>query len=312
MSSWTIIGNSVAGVSHVSRGRGCEDSHGWSQRSGVVCLVVADGAGSQENSAIGSEAAVRASLEWANMLGADSALPLDMRQCFESALESVVKHAEDEDVDTSTLATTLGVVVIRGGRLHVGQVGDTIVIVRQDDGTLETVSPAEKFEYVNETVFITSETAFDHLRLAEMDAERVTGVALSTDGLRFKILSDLEAYVPYEPFFEDVFTYAAGGRASNTAVAKFLDGLDDQSGDDKTLVVATLRAGVDVATDTEVVGPAVRIVEPNEPAPSSASVSSPAEDPSGEVTNDPLPSEDTQNADDPAIEVPDRDGTDAG
>jgi len=217
----------------------------------------------------------------------------------------------DEGVEASTLATTLGVVVIQDGRLSVGQVGDTIVVVRMADGTLETVSPAEKFEYVNETVFITSESAFDHLRLAEMDAGLVTGIALSTDGLRFKILSNLETNVPYGPFFEDVFAYAAGGRATNSAVAKFLNGLDDQSGDDKTLVVATVDAGLDFGTDTELVGPRDRTGPTKDPVPSAVNEPDPTGDPSPEVICDPMPTADTQAAEDPAVEARGRDGTSA-
>ena len=40
------------------------------------------------------------------------------------------------------------------------------------------------------------------------------------------------------PFFEDLAAFARSPLASDDAVRAFLAGLDDQSGDDKTLVAA--------------------------------------------------------------------------
>jgi hypothetical protein len=106
---------------------------------------------------------------------------------------------------------------------------------------LRTISPSPRGEYVNETTFVTSAGAFDLLRLDRLPEGEVSAVAMSTDGLRMKILDDVAAATPYGPFFEDIFTYACSDRVKDTAVAAFIDGLADQTGDDKTLVVAVKR-----------------------------------------------------------------------
>lgn len=66
----------------------------------------------------------------------------------------------------------------------------------------------------------------------------------STDGLRFRIVDHLAAGTPLCPFSEDLAAYARSPSAASHAVRRFLDGLDDQSGDDKTLLAAVRIPGV--------------------------------------------------------------------
>jgi hypothetical protein len=88
---------------------------------------------------------------------------------------------------------------------------------------------------VNETAFLTGPDALGELRI---DVTPADTVFLTTDGLRFKILDDLATAAPFAPFFEDLAAFARSPQASDDAVRAFLAGLDDQSGDDKTLVAA--------------------------------------------------------------------------
>ena len=68
-SMWNVVGGSATGKSHLRNGTECQDSHGWLIRAdGVVCLSVADGAGSRPRSGEGSQAAVEAVLDWASDL----------------------------------------------------------------------------------------------------------------------------------------------------------------------------------------------------------------------------------------------------
>ena len=61
---------------------------------------------------------------------------------------------------------------------------------------------------------------------------------LSTDGMRFQILADLVGATPFTPFFADAEVYTRSPSADADADGRFLAALDDQSGDDKTLLVA--------------------------------------------------------------------------
>src|SRR5205823_1951909 len=60
---WRILGASVAGTSHRSRGLGCDDANAYRLLAdGTAILAVADGAGSASRAAEGAACAVRSAL----------------------------------------------------------------------------------------------------------------------------------------------------------------------------------------------------------------------------------------------------------
>jgi hypothetical protein len=227
---WRVLGGSVAGFLHVEHGLGCDDAHGWRVEAERMVLAVADGAGSRTGtSAIGAHVAVASVLD-----GAGEACALEQR--FARALAAVEAEAARLELEPSRLATTLCVAVLEPGRASVGQIGDGIAVIETEAG-IEAVARAERFEYANETVFLTSRDALAHLSAHETEAE-LLAVALSTDGLRYKILDDLATGRPYEPFFAQSWAYARTAGATSASIDRFLDGVDDQTGDDKTLLLA--------------------------------------------------------------------------
>ena len=133
--------------------------------------------------------------------------------------------------------TCLAVAILTGSAVAVGQIGDTIAVAGRA-GSYQTLTPAPRAEYVNETAFLTGPDALGELRINVTPAARADTVFLATDGLRFKILDDLTTAAPFTPFFEDLAAFARSSQASDDAVRAFLADLDDQSGDDKTLLAA--------------------------------------------------------------------------
>jgi hypothetical protein len=240
---WKVVGSAVTGTAHESSGGECEDSYGWRTTPDLLALAVADGAGSRSHSHLGSRSSIVAILDWAGCLGPDDTAPKlsDGVEYVRGELRGVAERAQ---CNFDSLATTLGVVLVRPETIEVGQVGDTIVVLQLIDGSYVRPSPPEAFEYVNETVFVTDDAAVDHLRVDSYPAETVQGIALSTDGLRFKILGNLATNEPFVPFFEDVFAYVGTEGSNDAAVGRFLSGLNDQSGDDKTLVIGVRDARV--------------------------------------------------------------------
>jgi hypothetical protein len=150
--------------------------------------------------------------------------------------------ASAEGKDPGAYASTLAVAVLAPESIAVAQVGDTIAVLGRD-GRYETLAPEPPGEYVNETAFLTGPGPLAEARIAVRPADGVDGVYLATDGLRFKILADLAASTPFTPFFDDLTAYARSPAASDDALSRFLSGLDDQSGDDKTLVAAVRAPG---------------------------------------------------------------------
>jgi hypothetical protein len=265
---WKVIGASVAGTSHEAAGKGCEDASGWRTDAGLTCLAVADGAGSRPMAGRGAALAVQRALLLA---GADGPLadgpqadgpqaggpraggphgggpraggpgggdPAGwLRLIFEDVREQLTALASAEGNDVADYATTLAVAILTGHLVSIGQIGDTIAVTGLGE-KYQTVAPAPRAEYVNETTFVTGQHALAQLRITVKPVSEVDAVFLATDGLRFKILDDLAASTPFAPFFGDLAAYARSPLATGDAVRRFLAEVDDQSGDDKTLVAA--------------------------------------------------------------------------
>lgn len=233
---WRVLGQSVTGTEHSKVGKGCEDSFGWIVAGDVTCLAVADGAGSRDLSAEGSRRVVDAVLDRVAEAQNPAEVP-SMADLFDTALASLVSLATAGGHPVDDYATTLAVAVLTPNGVMLGQVGDSIVVCRFKDDQYQTVQPQERFEYANETLFVTSASLSDNLREASFGPGEVTGLAMSTDGLRLLILSDVVTCEPFVPFFEDVFDFAAQEDSTSDAVGTFIASLDDRTGDDKTLVV---------------------------------------------------------------------------
>jgi protein phosphatase 2C-like protein len=250
--AWRLLGGSVAGSLHRRQGRGGDDAFGWHVDDAVVVAATADGAGSRPGtSAFGAFIAVQA------VVAAARDDP-DVEHVFQAALSAVEEAADGLGVDPDLLATTLSVAVITGDRIVVGQVGDGIAVHGAGDA-VEAVAVGQRHEHVNETVFLTSPGALsEHLRTFAADADAVDALALTTDGLRYQVLDAVQANQPFAPFFHAAWAYARRADATADAVTAFLDEIEDQSGDDKTLVLAVRdRSGAAPATTCLSARPAV-------------------------------------------------------
>jgi hypothetical protein len=237
---WKVIGASVTGDSHVSGGTGCQDASGWRRQSGITCLAVADGAGSRPLSATGSALAVEQALETVASLATDESAPADLtdwlRSAFDRARDRIVAFASSMERKPGEYATTLAVAILTPDRVALGQVGDSIAVIG-GPGQYLTVCPEAKGEYANETYFITAADWTEHLRVAVL-AGSAEVVALSTDGLRYKI-TNIRTTAAFGPFFDGLVSYGQDAAASSDGIGKFLAGLEnDQTGDDKSLVAA--------------------------------------------------------------------------
>jgi hypothetical protein len=186
----------------------------------------------------GARAASEAVIDWIERLGAAAAASVDLGEGFAVAREAIERLAHESGCEPGELACTLTIVVVGREQVWLGSVGDCIVVGRDEQGAIETFIPAERGEYLNEVVFLTSEEWEEDLRTHTLGLDRLSALAVSTDGLQFKILSDLNSGAPFAPFFEDLFVWARTPQAGSADLLTFLETLDAQSGDDKTLLVA--------------------------------------------------------------------------
>lgn len=266
---WRIRAATVAGASHVEADIGGDDAYAYALApSGGVVVAVADGAGSRSGtSAHGAYAACQAIVALADDLLTAVDGPGDAEQAlqhaFATARAAVAARAAELGLDVRDLATTLAVAVFTPEASYVAQVGDGIIVCEVGD-TMRSLVPEEKGEYANEVVFLTVETLEAEVRTARIDPP-VRRFALSTDGLRYKILRLHDGGAPYEPFFAAMWRTIDDGDGTDAELGEWLAGLDDQTGDDKTLVIGARVTGT---------GPEATVAGSPEPPP----LASPTED----------------------------------
>ncbi|UXA20594.1 protein phosphatase 2C domain-containing protein [Mycobacterium sp. SMC-4] len=241
-----MCGASVVGDMHHRRGLGCDDAYRYGISGGLVVAAVADGAGSVSGtSAWGSYTACQSVVRDAlraqfrrDFVTDPAGHPAQMRWLFECALDRVRRRAEAMKLELPLLSTTLSVVVADRRRAVFGQIGDGVIAVETDRGISTTLIEA-KTDYANATWFLQSEDAF----ASAFRTETLTGVtafALSTDGMSYKI-TDITTGEAYEPFFRGSWRHVRAGTSSAHFAALLRDIADDQTGDDKTMVLSALR-----------------------------------------------------------------------
>lgn len=244
---WAVCGASVTGAQHERRGLGCDDAYSFGVAGDFVVAAVADGAGSVTGtSAWGSYMACQSVLADAmksKFITQFTCTPLDEREqllrwLFDRATHRVRQQAQSFGLDASRLATTLCVALADRDSAVFGQIGDGIIATESDDH-ITTLLVEAKDDYANVTWFLQSEAAFD---VAYRTATQLgpTAFALSTDGMSYKI-TNVATGAAYEPFFRGSWEHVRSGvsAADFTRLLRSIE--DDQTGDDKTMILAALR-----------------------------------------------------------------------
>ncbi|WP_196807977.1 PP2C family serine/threonine-protein phosphatase [Mycobacterium sp. 141] len=244
---WAACGASVTGSQHIAKGLGCDDAFGYGIAGDFAVAVIADGAGSVSGtSAWGSFVACQSVLDNAmsretvrRFMKADTAKAEGlMRWLFDDALDRLTHQAELMRLPLPLLSTTLSVAVATPERTVFGQIGDGIIAVDQR-GSVETVLIEDKGEYPNATWFVQTNGAFEEsYRSCTLPA--IDAFALSTDGMSYKI-TNVTTGEAYAPFFTGSWDHVRTG-ADEASFAALLRGIeDDQTGDDKTMVLLVRR-----------------------------------------------------------------------
>ncbi len=221
---WSVLAVAVRGAGHEKTGQPCQDAVAWRlTQDGVLLGAVADGAGSARLGEVGADIAARTALDhlegapdlpaWAQD---EAAARARLRSAFLAARAALQAEADRRRTRPGELATTLLVCAAAAERLWAAQVGDGAVVFAGADGIWRTLTRPAAGEYLNETVFLTSDAALDRLQ-AETGPGTVRELALFSDGLQMLALKMPEA-VPHAPFFRALFEWF--GRAGETPDAR--------------------------------------------------------------------------------------------
>lgn len=248
---WKVIAQSVAGTSHASAGRGCDDAQAWvlqqfnDQQIFIACA--SDGAGSASQSATAANAVVRFVVDYLskNTLGQEQLTESWLIAMAEEAHWMLANMASEQGVPMYEYACTmLGCVIFPGGGAWF-QVGDGAIVRSADGEQYGVVWWPQNGEYLNTTAFITDDDYLSNLQVS-VTTDSVAEVALLTDGLQLLALS-IENSSAHQPFFRDMFRVLRMADTPekvallNGKLTAFLnsDPVNARTDDDKTLILAT-------------------------------------------------------------------------
>lgn len=209
-SPWRVAGASTIGISHQKTGAQCQDTWVLSQvvhpanLELVTAACVSDGAGSAGKAFAGARLTAFAVSNWLHE-HFPSALTLSQDQIRQSCLAKVKRlvhrAATRAGYSPDEYAATLVAVCVGSDgtwlALHLGDGG----IIGKFGNEVLVVSPPEKGEFANETWFVTSWDALEHLRIygSPFNPELCTptGFVIFSDGVENSLLDRRSATVAH-------------------------------------------------------------------------------------------------------------------
>ena len=173
----------------------------------------------------------------------DSTIERILREATAAALSAVQAEAATREVDYQQLASTMILAVAHREFMAAAQIGDGATVVAGEAGELFTLTIPPPGEYINETVFLTSDGAL-HAMQVKIWRGRASGVAAFSDGLQMLCLKWPE-FEPHAAFFNPLFTFVrhtTDEAAATIELTAFLNSerVGKLTDDDVTLVVAAL------------------------------------------------------------------------
>lgn len=259
---WKFIFASVVGTSHIKAGTPCQDASDCrlllaSDGSPVLVAVVADGAGSAGRSEVGSALACSLFVEEMAALfelgGAIRDLTTDFAKGWITRFQNEVAfRAEAEEIKPRDYACTLLAAVVGTDSAVFLQIGDGAIVVssREEPDEYNYIFWPQQGEYANVTYFATDPAAHEKLDHTLVNSP-IDEVALFSDGLQSLALH-YESQTAHTPFFRPVFSWLRPAPAGHSeklsfSLVSYLDSqkVNDCTDDDKTLILATRRTGVE-------------------------------------------------------------------
>ena len=184
---WITNSVFVQGKGHIAQDLPCQDRVYTTERNGVSVIALADGAGSRPLSQYGAEIVTRTATNFIlqhkeELYDGENFKDLKA-SLYQELLEALDKGAKDHECESiKDLASTLLCLGIYQNRLFIIHVGDGVIIYRKN-GELLPLSEPDNGEYANQTTFVTSSSAFEHLRFKRAEIpEEADAFFIMSDG----------------------------------------------------------------------------------------------------------------------------------
>jgi hypothetical protein len=246
---WKGLGTSVTGTSHLKSNLPCQDALQWRITPGNILLVaVADGAGSAKYADVGSALAAKTAIEaltkkFLNGANFRENATNDLKEIVQSARARLITESVQRETPVRDFATTLLIAVIGMDWIAAAQIGDGAVLGGDAPESLRAITRPVVSEYLNETQFLTSETAITDAQFV-FEKNAIRHMAVFSDGLQMLCLKMTDSS-PHPAFFKPLFHFLSA--ATNSEIAQkqlnsFLESprIKDRTDDDLTLFLAAV------------------------------------------------------------------------
>jgi len=197
LDSWFGFSFAIRGRKNMMENLPCQDSvRTWSDGN-VACAVLSDGAGSAIHSYRASNSVVNSAIVYYRRFienGNDRSLLETGRSVLEAVRERIKSKAQKLNTDIKDLACTFLGVFIKDSQYLILHIGDGIVACMMEDGCIKLLSAGYRGEFAGETVFLTSESYENYMKVIEGDVnqERIKAFYLMSDGMESVVYSKRE------------------------------------------------------------------------------------------------------------------------
>jgi hypothetical protein len=256
--TWKAIVHSAMGTRHEQRGQPCQDYGNYRIEGAYLLGAVADGAGSAKRAEVGAKIAVESALEAISQeLTRSFAIPLHgptvpsyeeieaiapalFTTVFEEVLTALHREAHEQDHDLRDLGCTLLVLLATPDWVAAMQIGDGFIVLRSGEAeSYQLLFEPDKGEFINETVFVTTEGAIDYMDVGVQPCKSPF-LCAATDGLE-RVAIRLQDWEPFTPFFkpfEACLTQLPDQQDRQDYLKTFLESerLNSKTDDDKTML----------------------------------------------------------------------------
>ena len=261
---WRVIAVSQRGLSHETQGLPNQDSYAvrilyaTGRIPETLIIAVADGAGSAPLAHIGAQSVTSATAAFLhNLISLDphAAIGLNearesLRLAIEQARQVLQEQARQKRASINDLSTTIQLVIANECLISTLHIGDGRTVVGDANDEYFNLSRPYNGEYANETSFITTgdDPLSDNnpaLQKTETDGAKITGIAVSTDGLD-PLSINLAQDQPHPRFYAPAFRILRQQNDPDDAALAIAQALANpearrKSPDDITLVMALKR-----------------------------------------------------------------------
>jgi hypothetical protein len=226
-SLWKIVGASLVGKSHIEGSIPCQDAHSFkliNDTTGIA--VVCDGAGSSNNSHLGSELIVKRTIEYITILIEKTSCLNDeiqitneewqghMLELIKKLQEELYDFSQEQNLEYKSLACTFILILFSPHRILTCHIGDGRAGYADVSENWKSLFIPFKGEQVGQTVFITSDLLNDNEHLIETSVinDNISSFTLMSDGCElaswecYSKREDEESYydpnLPFPKFFK--------------------------------------------------------------------------------------------------------------